>query len=269
MADYQRKRKDSLSGAQEAPGPPINVFLQKLVSSIFGGPAGALDPSIESAYNTEELPGPHAGENDVKLGVVNPITKALRKPAQLAAMDAIGEAPVNPLNRVINQRDNLYHATTLEHLNSILKEGIRPSGGFGAYRQGVSMSRVPSIPSIPGEVTLVLDKNKVGRNAPLMEGGFGKPVGYDVTRPNYFEYENRTYGDENISPNAIKQVLFRGGNPGVAQVFKDELLSKGIPAKRLFKSITGNADQAPSLTKPYLNVHDFIEPLFRRQAIGE
>lgn len=265
MSDRQR-RNDSISKPR-TPEVPASEALRRLVGSVLGGPTGVLDVGgLEPSWPIEALAGPYPGEQDVRLGVVSPGVKKARAVAQTTAAEVLSGRKPSLQNAMINSRDNLYHTTSIDNLEKILDQGIKPrerlvpnktdANGktLSYYPQGVSLSRVPKIPTKSAQAIIVLDRKKVPPNNPIAEAAWMKTEmkqlppeekrfqkeriysGADFAKlPNpTFEFENRTK-NKIVPPDAIKKILLQY-DPRDPSRFKDyyestaeRLRQKGVP----------------------------------------
>lgn len=107
------------------------------------------------------------------------------------------------VNKVINSRNEVYHATYPERATSILVDkAVEPRS-----TTGVSVSRIPGINTFGSPVNLVFDAAKMPPTTPIAEPGFRKgPLAFHAMNPN-FEFENRTQGP--LPLDALKKILVR------------------------------------------------------------
>jgi len=93
------------------------------------------------------------------------------------------------LHTIINSRDSLYHATTVEGFNGIMNDGVIRPG----YAGGVSTSRVPKIQTKDSSISFVIDKDLAPSSSPIAEDEYKKVDYYKGNKQNpRFEFENRT-----------------------------------------------------------------------------
>ena len=122
---------------------------------------------------------------------VDPMSVAAgAQPAESMVGGLSSAAKGDLLNQIINQRHSVYHNTDIDRALSILEQGqIKP----GSLNRGVSVSRVPAIPTFNKGVTFELDPTKTPNLIPTAESSFAKTT----TR-------NRYWGDEATEAEHLK-----------------------------------------------------------------
>lgn len=174
----------------------------------------------------------------------------------------------------IDARDTMFHTTDPRGFNGILDSGeIHHSIGSGGSRHpGVSLSRVPEIPTmdnVRAGITFELDSKKIPKYKPHVgiegdEGGFGKTV-TDLFNPESeptmnpgFEFESRVQGKKSVPLSAAKSILINrpsveaftgegfvgGGEPGSTDRLIEEVKKKAAEKKLPVKVFHGNEIQS-------------------------
>lgn len=145
------------------------------------------------------------------------------------------------LNTLINSKDSVYHATSLQGFHGILDSGmLRPGYGqdvLPGYGHGVSTSRIPRVASKGAKaISFVIDKDAL-RNyqaTPIAEKGFKKTLNNkytsqpDAPMNKQFEFEDRTKG-EPIPLRYVKGIVvdLKALNMGIeSDIWQDAITKK-------------------------------------------